>query len=67
MLHSHKSLQSHLEAHGSDSSHLEIAPEAPYITQGNGRPSGSEDRAFAGFIHFRGSFYEELRRNNQRR
>ena len=34
-----------------------------HSTQGNGRPSGSEDRAFAWFIYFRGSFYEELKRN----
>ena len=34
-----------------------------HSTQGNDRPSGSEDRAFAWFIYFRGSFYEELKRN----
>ncbi|KAF3542050.1 hypothetical protein F2Q69_00020369 [Brassica cretica] len=37
-----------------------------HTTQCNGRPSGSEDRAFRGFIHFCGSFYEELRRNHRR-
>ena len=37
-----------------------------HSTQGNGRPSEFEYRALAGFIHFRGSFYEELMRNHQR-
>ena len=37
-----------------------------HTTQGNRIPSRSEDRDFAGFINFRGSFYEELMRNHQR-
>ena len=37
-----------------------------HTTQGNDRPSGSEDRMFTWFIHFCRSFYEELRRNHQR-
>ena len=36
-----------------------------HTTQGNGRTSGSEDRAFGGFIHFCGPFYENSKESSE--
>ncbi|KAF3519261.1 hypothetical protein DY000_02060952 [Brassica cretica] len=36
-----------------------------HTTQGNGRTSRSEDRAFGGFIHFCGPFYENSKESSE--